>query len=226
MVAVGSGPAGGPQVEVSVTDTGVGIARADHGKLFEPFSQVDAAPTRKTGGSGLGLAISRQLVEMHGGQIWVESELGQGSTFTFSLPLEQGVDVSPEPASALPPAPPGPVILAVDDNPGAIALYQRYLQPHGYVVTGLTDSRGANVVNAARSLRPRAILLDVVMPHKDGWQVLSDLKSEDATRGIPVVVCTISAERDRALDMGAASYLVKPFVEADLCEVLGQVNGG
>jgi CheY-like chemotaxis protein len=204
----------------------MGISRADQSKLFEPFSQVDAAATRRSGGSGLGLAISRQLVEMHGGQIWVESEPNRGSTFTFTLPLEPDAAGRIERVEPPVTAAPGPVILAVDDNPGAIALYQRYLQPHGYVVTGLTDSRGANVVNAARSLNPRAILLDVVMPHKDGWQVLSDLKSEAATHAIPVVVCTISADRDRAFDLGAAAYLVKPFVEADLCEALGQLNGG
>jgi GAF domain-containing protein/CheY-like chemotaxis protein/HAMP domain-containing protein len=212
-----------PHVAVSVVDTGPGIAPTDQAKLFEPFSQVDASPTRKTGGSGLGLAISRQLIEMHGGQIWVESEVGHGSTFTFTLPVEQDELTSLRPAPLLDAN--SPVVLAVDDNPGAIALYQRYLQPHGYSIAGVTDSRGDNVLEAVRSLQPSYILLDVVMPHKDGWQVLAELKAHPDSKDIPIVVCTISGDRDRAFNMGAVGFLVKPFVEAELREALDHADG-
>ncbi len=88
--------AGVPMVRISVTDTGPGIAEEDQGKLFQAFSQVDDSPTRKTGGSGLGLSISQRLIQMHGGQIGLTSEVGQGSTFYFTLPVHQelGLEVA------------------------------------------------------------------------------------------------------------------------------------
>ena len=131
-----------PFVEVSVIDTGPGIAPDDMGKLFEPFSQVDASATRKMGGTGLGLSICRQLVGLHGGRIWAESQVGQGSTFTFILPIGQ----AEAPLLEVPAAGengPAPIVLAVDDDPGITTLYRRYLEPHGYQVVSVTKSTEA-----------------------------------------------------------------------------------
>jgi CheY-like chemotaxis protein len=209
-----------PFVELGVSDTGPGIAPDDMPKLFEPFSQVDASPTRRTGGSGLGLSISRQLVELHGGRIWAESELGKGSTFTFILPVNR-----PDLAEA---SPAGEVrqglrvILVVDDDQGVMTLYRRYLEPHGYTVVGV--SKSSDAVMRAEDLQPVAILLDVLMPHKDGWQVLSELKQNAATRDMPVIMCTIVGDRQRALDYGAADYLTKPILESDLLRALGRLR--
>jgi signal transduction histidine kinase/CheY-like chemotaxis protein len=208
-----------PMVQVLVRDTGMGIAEADIPKLFQSFSQVDGSATRKTGGTGLGLAITRNVVEMHGGTIWVESQLGAGSTFNFTLPVYQ------EPA-ATPEWSPGDTrhsILAIDDDARLIDLYRRYLEPKGFLVHGLTNSQEA--VAAAIAFKPRAILLDVLMRDRDGWQVLQDLKANDDTRQIPVIVCSVLAEHDKALSLGAAGYLVKPILDIDLLSALSQLNG-
>ena len=203
-------------VQVSVEDTGTGIAEKDMHKLFEAFSQVDASPTRKVGGTGLGLSISRHMIEMQGGRIWAESTLGRGSTFSFILPVYQH---APPPAASVPAG--APAIMIVEDDQGIAGLYRRYLEPHGYSVIHVDKSASA-AASAAR-LHPAAILLDVIMPVRDGWQVLADLKQSEQTRDIPVIVCTIVSDRERALNLGAADYLNKPILEADLLQVLEKV---
>jgi signal transduction histidine kinase/CheY-like chemotaxis protein len=206
-----------PFVEIAIVDTGPGIAPADMAKLFEPFSQVDASATRKVGGTGLGLSICRQLVDLHNGRIWAESELGKGSTFIFILPVSQPEAAIPEvPEAAI--GPDDRVVLAVDDDPGLVGLYRRYLEPHGYRVVGVNRSHEA--VTRAAELRPIVILLDVLMPNKDGWQVLAELKRSDLTRDIPVIMATLITEPDRAQELGAADYLIKPILEADLLRAM------
>jgi signal transduction histidine kinase/putative methionine-R-sulfoxide reductase with GAF domain/ActR/RegA family two-component response regulator len=206
-----------PFVEIAVIDSGSGIAPEDMSKLFEPFSQVDASATRKVGGTGLGLSICRQLVELHSGRIWAESEIGKGSSFIFILPVGQPDAAIPQPSEPEFSAA-DRIILAVDDDPGLVGLYRRYLEPHGYRVIGVY--RSAEAVTRAAELRPVAVLLDVLMPNKDGWQVLAEMKRGDTTRDIPVIMCTLITEPDRALDMGAADYLTKPILEADLLRAL------
>jgi Amt family ammonium transporter len=202
-----------PFVEISVIDTGGGIQADDMPKLFEPFSQVDASATRKVGGTGLGLSICRQLVELHNGRIWAESEFGKGSTFTFILPVGQPDVNIPQPSEPEPSAT-DRVVLAVDDDPGLVGLYRRYLEPHGYRVIGV--NRSSEALARVAELRPLVVLLDVLMPNKDGWQVLTELKRSDQTRDIPVIMCTLVTEPDRAQELGAADYLTKPILEADL----------
>ncbi len=209
------GPGGQPEVIVSVTDTGPGIAPEDQEKLFQPFSQVDSSPTRKTGGSGLGLSISRHLVEMHGGRIGVHSAPGKGSTFYFTLPLSRDKES--------PTASTGRIILAIDDDQRVIKLYERYLQPQDYEIVALTDPSQA--VERARQIKPFAITLDIMMPGYDGWQVLNDLKANPETRDIPVIICSIVDDREKGFSLGAADYLVKPILEDDLLGALDRLNG-
>ncbi|MFN2297454.1 MAG: response regulator, partial [Anaerolineales bacterium] len=210
-----------PEIVVSVSDTGSGIPADHFPKLFEAFSQVDASPTRRTGGTGLGLSICKRLVEMHGGRIWVDSILGKGSTFYFTLPALQ-----PKAAPAAEAAPAAPAgrknVLVVENETGVVQLYRRYLEPRGYTIVELTD--GARAVPMARELRPYAILLDVNMPSPDGWQVLAQLKSDPVTRPLPVILCTITEDRGRGLSLGAADYLVKPILEADLVASLEKLE--
>ena len=211
-----------PFVEISIIDTGFGIAPEDLPKLFEPFSQVDASATRKAGGTGLGLSICRQLVELHNGRIWVESEEGQGSTFTFILPVAQP-DVQPAEIAQPSEAEPAPIVLVVDDDQAIAGLYRRYLDPHGYRVIGVSKSTEA--ITRAAELRPVAILLDVLMPNRDGWQVLADLKRSEITRDIAVIMCTLVSDPERAYALGAADYLTKPILEADLMRALNKLPG-
>jgi len=212
---VNAGTAGQPEILITVVDTGPGISEDDQTKLFQAFSQVDDSPTRKTGGSGLGLSISQRLIHLHGGQIGVQSEVGKGSTFYFTLPIYH--------QKSLPPEGEGRLILAIDDDPHVIGLYERYLEAAGYRVVALTDPSQA--VQKASELQPFAITLDIMMPGYDGWQVLNSLKSNQTTREIPVVICSIVEEQERGFSLGAADYLVKPILEEDLIDALDRLNG-
>ncbi len=223
----------GDYVVISVSDSGIGIPPEKLPHIFEAFTQVDASPSRKYGGTGLGLTISKSFIELHGGRIWVESELGKGSTFTFTLPIQGPPQIRPEAdlkaeeaplEEATSPAPemPGRVVLCVDDDEGVITLFRRYLDKQGYRVVGLSDP--FRVVEEARRIRPFAITLDVMMPGKDGWQVIQELKADPETHDIPVIICTIVGEKGRGLSLGAADYLVKPILEQDLLAALDRLD--
>jgi PAS domain S-box-containing protein len=201
------------EVKVSVIDTGAGISKSDQDKLFQPFSQVDASPTRKTGGTGLGLSICKQLINMHGGEIWVESEEGKGSKFHFTLPIypKEGETIAGE-----------KVILAIDDDMQVISLYERYLHPQGYQVVPLTDATRA--VEKVKQLKPFAITLDIMMPGIEGWTVLDALKSDPDTRHYPVIICSIIEDLEKGFNLGASDYLVKPILEEDIVNALDKLN--
>ena len=214
-----NGAKGKPEVMLTVTDSGPGIAPQDQAKLFLPFSQVDDSPTRKTGGTGLGLSICRSLIDLHGGRIGLlRSEVGKGSTFFFTLPVV-GYD-KPDPAQPIEAA--GNIVLAVDDDQKVIGLYERFLKPHGYQIVAVTDPKQA--VARAKEVRPLAITLDIMMPEKDGWSVLTELKNEPETRDIPIIVCSILEDQEKGFSMGAADYLVKPFLQEDMINALGRLN--
>ncbi|KAF0108772.1 MAG: putative two-component hybrid sensor and regulator [Anaerolineaceae bacterium] len=214
-----SGPQGQEEIVVRVTDTGSGIAERDLDKLFQPFSQVDSSATRKTGGTGLGLSISRHLVEMHGGRLDVVSEVGKGSTFFFTLPTPKIKEMA---APSTEGGHGGKVILAIDDDVQVISLYERYLQPQGYQVIGLTDPTQAK--DRVRQLKPYAVTLDIMMPGRDGWTVLNELKTDPETRDVPVIICSILEEDEKGFSLGATDYLVKPILEDDLLNALNRLN--
>ena len=216
---------GKPEVMVSVTDSGVGISPDDQKKLFQPFSQVDASPTRKAGGTGLGLSITRNLIELHGGHIDVISDVNKGSTFFFTIPAiaQTGSLVAAEAAELADQLESDlKVVLAIEDDPQIIHLYRRYLEPEGYQVVPLTDSTKA--VQQAREIQPFAITLDVHMPNLDGWQVIKALKSTPETYGIPVIFCTIVENQAKGYSLGAADYLMKPILGEDLINALARLE--
>jgi CheY-like chemotaxis protein/anti-sigma regulatory factor (Ser/Thr protein kinase) len=213
--SVQPGPAGVAEILISVSDTGIGISEVDQEKLFQAFSQVDSSPTRKTGGTGLGLSISQQLILMHGGRVGVHSEVNKGSTFFFTLPIYRNKAEKVESSGSK-------IILAVDDDPQVIALYERYLQPQGYQVVALMDPSRA--VERARQIKPFAITLDIMMPGYDGWHVLHDLKNDAETHDIPVIICSIIEEQERGFSLGATDYLLKPILEEDLLSALDHLN--
>lgn len=205
------GESGAPEVYAAVEDTGIGISDEDKAKLFVPFSQVDSSATRKSGGTGLGLSISRNLIELHGGHIDVESEVGKGSTFYFTipaLPSTQALQVDEETRT----------VLAIDDDPKIITLYRRYLEPEGFNIISLTNP--AQALDAARKYKPYAITLDIRMPNQDGWDVLKALKQHPETAHIPVIFCTIEEERAKAMQLGASEFLLKPVLKEELLSAL------
>jgi signal transduction histidine kinase/CheY-like chemotaxis protein len=210
---------GKPEIMVTVTDSGIGIAPEDQSKLFQRFSQVDDSPTRKTGGTGLGLSICRSLVEMHKGHIGLlKSEVDKGSTFFFTLPLEEPNEIpSLDQLSHE-----QNLILSIDDDAQVISLYERYLQSSGFHVIAETNPEKA--VERALALKPMAITVDIMMPKKDGWQVIRDLKQNEFTKNIPIIICSILEEEEKGFSLGASDYLVKPFIQDDLIRAIHRMK--
>ncbi len=208
-------------VYISVTDTGEGIPEDKMPLLFEEFRQIDYSSTRRAGGTGLGLPISRYFVEMHGGEIWVESEVGVGSTFTFSLPIEGPVEKIEELAD-FERDESKKLLLVVEQGEEAMTSYQ-LLERSGYQLVGLYDPREA--VRWARYLKPWAIVMDVEAGDGDGWNALDALKASRATREIPVIVCSaLESEGGQAISMGAAAYLPKPVSTRELMAALSRLE--
>jgi CheY-like chemotaxis protein/nitrogen-specific signal transduction histidine kinase len=211
-------------IRMSVSDSGIGIPPEKIDHVFDEFSQADETTTRDYGGTGLGLPISRRFCQMMGGDITVESTVGEGSTFTIRLPLEVAVaaEESDTATEALPAVIPEPgeeqVVLVVDDDPNALDLLGRTLQEAGVRV--VTASEGQEALHLARTLHPAAITLDVLMPGVDGWEVLRELKADPATQDIPVIMVTMTDDRVMGFALGATEFLTKPVQRAQLVQLL------
>ena len=210
-------------VRVSVADTGIGIRPEDQKVVFEEFRQIEGSADRTQEGTGLGLAITKRLVEQQGGQISVESELGKGSRFTFTLlAAEPTSKIRPvvEPARSSIVTPSSrltPLVLIVDDEAPARELLASYLEPEYRVV--LADS-GAEAVKKAQQLRPDAITLDVLMPGSNGFETLASLRKNSETANIPVIILSIVDQKQVGFALGAADYLIKPVRKPVLLEAI------
>jgi PAS domain S-box-containing protein len=196
-------------VEISVADTGIGIATSDLGRLFREFQQLDTGTGRLHEGTGLGLALTKRLAMLHGGDVRVTSEPGKGSIFTIELPLKQKNAGHAAPASPRANGEGRPVVLVVEDNDQAADLLVRQLDHGGF--HGVVAGSGTEALAKARELQPVAITLDIVLPGLDGWDVLTQLKHDDATRDIPVVVVSVVDKPEFGRALGALDYFVKPI---------------
>jgi CheY-like chemotaxis protein len=207
------------QLQFIVRDTGIGMTPEQMGKLFQAFTQADASTSRKFGGTGLGLAISRKFCQMMGGDITVQSQHGQGSTFTVILPATVAADMSPRPTGSdtagqksralTSAATTGPLVLVIDDDAAVHDLMRRSLEKDGFRVKVAADGRAG--LELARQLKPAVITLDVMMPHLDGWSVLTALKADPGTADIPVIMLTIVDDKQMGFALGAADYFTKPI---------------
>jgi len=204
-------------LQVTVTDTGVGIPIEDRVRIFESFQQGGRGASREEG-TGLGLTLSRRIVELFGGRMWLVSEVGVGSTFGFSIPTRrESGQIQPEWQAQA-----ATSIVVIEDDRASSDLLTAYLSGAALRVTTVRD--GQSGLDAVRRDRPSAVLLDIRLPGVDGWAVLQELKSDAATKDIPVIVVSIVDERSRGAAMGAAAYLVKPVSRDDLLSALAVVG--
>jgi CheY-like chemotaxis protein len=220
----------GDEARISVADSGVGIAPEDHQRVFEEFRQV-GDPADRQPGTGLGLAVTRRLAEAHHGRIELASARGEGSTFTLVLPAGDVDEAPPETRGAGPAqtrpvdqaAPTSGDILVIEDDPSAVRLLREYLESAGYRVR--VAATGETGLDSAVAHRPAAIVLDVLLPGIDGWEVLRRLKADDRLQDVPVVIVTVVEEREVGLALGAVDYLVKPIHREALLGCLARFVG-
>jgi PAS domain S-box-containing protein len=207
-------------INFSVQDSGIGISPSQVERLFQPFVQADDSTTRQFGGTGLGLAISQRLCHMMGGDITIESELGKGSIFTIRLPTEPYK--SPPPLDLIPDdrIKTLPSVLLIDDDVAVHQLLERSLGKMGLFVYSAYD--GIEGVKLALEIKPKAIILDIMMPSMDGWEVLSTLKANPETASIPIIMLTMMDEIRCGYLFGATDYLTKPINRDRLLETVNK----
>jgi signal transduction histidine kinase/CheY-like chemotaxis protein/HAMP domain-containing protein len=213
-------------VQMTISDTGIGMSPEQLGRLFQAFSQADASTTKKFGGTGLGLAITRHFCRLLGGDISAASRVGEGSTFKIVIPDQAAGPPRPEATSELS-AESTPssnddsasiTVLVVDDDAASRDLLTTNLRREGYRTV---QARGGDeALELALKLRPDAITLDVLMPKTDGWAVLGALKANPELCDIPVIMVTVAPDRGIGLSLGAAEVMTKPVDRAELTALL------
>jgi PAS domain S-box-containing protein len=219
----------GNDLEFRVSDEGVGIRPEELIHLFKPFKQAQGGKHLNRQGVGLGLAITKKLIEMHGGTIWIDSTWGEGTTVSFRIPLIVDVNAERIMQSGMllealrqenPPLPEGkkPLALIVEDAAQASELLKLHIESGGYEVVVARD--GGEAVEMAKRLRPSIITLDLMLPVKDGWQVLKELKQHPLCKHIPIIIVSIIEEKSLGFSLGAADYFVKPVSKDELIKSL------
>lgn len=211
----------------TVWDNGIGIAEEDISRLFRPFVQLDSRLSREYAGTGLGLSLVYKMVELHGGSVSVESELGKGTRFTFSLPWQEtGFFVDPTEEAELVAADAPKLLgfqraLLVEDSVPATAQVIRYLSELG--IETITCAQGRGAWEKALIGQPDVIILDILLPDMSGWDVIKQLKVEPPTCDIPVLVVSVVDEHAKALQYGADATLLKPINRTQFQRALRQI---
>jgi PAS domain S-box-containing protein len=215
-------------IEISVTDSGIGIAGDELEKLFQPFSQIDSGLARRFEGTGLGLAMVKLLAELHGGAVAVESAVNEGSCFTAWLPLRAVLEddaLAPVRTHALPrlEAPPGaPTALVVEDDFKSAELIRVQLEAAGFTVLHAASAEAALALAVAQPLS--LITLDVMLPNMDGWEFLRRVKQVPALAHVPVVIISIVSDNNKGFALGAAAVMQKPISRQELYASLVELD--
>jgi signal transduction histidine kinase/CheY-like chemotaxis protein/HAMP domain-containing protein len=214
------------ELKFDVIDSGIGISEEDQKIIFEEFRQIDGSTTRKYGGTGLGLAICKKIAELMNGSLIVKSEKGKGSTFTFSIPL---VIVEQKKKEIIPHLNVEKLIrnrqhpvLVIDDDPDVRYTIGQYLMSKGYEVEYAED--GEKGIKKAIALQPFIITLDIMLPKKDGWNVLKELKENPETMDIPVILVSIISDKNLGYGLGAYEYIVKPISSEKLTHAFNKLE--
>jgi signal transduction histidine kinase/CheY-like chemotaxis protein len=215
----------GDDLLVTVTDDGIGVPPEDRERIFASFQQGGRGAPKEEG-TGLGLTLSRRIVELLGGRIWLESDVGSGSTFGFTVPIRQvaatSVEPEPEALSSDGADTTRGSVLIVDDDRASLDLLEIYLD--GLAVDVVRAQDGIEAMAAVERIHPTAVVLDIRLPGLDGWEVLAQLRAAPETADLPVVVVSVVDERQRGLALGASEYLLKPVQRSDLVAALARVG--
>ncbi|ACV62417.1 multi-sensor hybrid histidine kinase [Desulfofarcimen acetoxidans DSM 771] len=204
-------------LQIEVADTGIGISQDKRELIFDAFTQAEGVIAQKFGGSGLGLTICRSLLDLMGGEIWVNSNKPQGTIFTFCLPVKIHFDGAKESNNfENESVSDGATILVVEDDRVARQIIKIHLRKAGYNV--ISTASGKEAITCARHYHPHGVILDLLLPDLSGWQVLQELKKSEITREIPVIICSILPEKEKAISLGAVDYIEKPVREKTLLE--------
>lgn len=223
-------------LELSVTDTGIGITEEDLDKLFQPFMQLDSSLARKYDGTGLGLVMVRRLAELHGGGVRVESQLGKGSCFRVWFPYREasGADAAAHvpaliaedrqenPRAPVAPSNGQPLVLVIEDDDKAADLMRLHLESEGLAV--LRSRTAEQGLELACQHRPHLITLDIYLPGMDGWEFLERMKAQPLLASIPVVILSITQDRQKGFSLGAAQVLQKPVRRDELMAALADLE--
>ncbi|MEE3716332.1 response regulator [Tumidithrix elongata RA019] len=216
-------------LQIAVIDTGIGISPENIKKLFQPFIQIDSALNRKYDGTGLGLALVKRLVELHGGEVGLTSEVGVGSCFTIALPCVASATSSLKPeaqtelrteSSQLEPKA-SPLILLVDDNEANVITVSGYLEAKGYRI--ISAKNGKESIALAQSEDPDLILMDIQMPEMDGLEAIQQIRQVPNLANKPIVALTalaMAGDRERCIEAGATEYLAKPIRMKELSQTI------
>ena len=214
------------EIRFCVSDTGIGIAAENIDLIFQDFAQVDNPIQKRVRGTGLGLPLSKKLATVLGGTVGVRSHLGSGSDFTLLMPVRYRGDETEQSAAAtieISHDPSRVPLLIVDDRPEMIMMYRGYLATSEFDMWPASNTREAE--EAIERMWPAAIVLDIVLRAEDSWALLARLKNGDRTRAIPVLVASTVEDRNKAFHLGADSYILKPFEQADLLRELRSLTG-
>ncbi|HEU5311415.1 MAG TPA: response regulator, partial [Candidatus Eisenbacteria bacterium] len=202
-------------------DTGIGVAPEDQERIFQEFTQVDSRLQRNVRGTGLGLPLCRRLADLLGGSIALESESGQGSTFTAVIPLRYSVPrgAANAPLEVDPDRVP---VLVVEDSDEAVMVYERYLEASGFqILHARTVQEARDVLEA---VTPRAVVLDILLPGEDSWGFLAELKRRPETKGLPVMILSTIDDTRKGLALGADLYFIKPIDRQRLIQALTKLT--
>ena len=211
-------------VEIAVADNGIGIALKDHSRVFQGFQQVDSGMERQQSGTGLGLHLTRRFAALHGGDVLIDSQLGKGSVFTITLPIQQALQTTHPKGQSIngevDRTDRRPLVLVVEDDPAAAELLTRQIDQAGFQTT--VARTGSEALAKAREHKPDAITLDILLPDLDGWEVLTRLKRAEETSDIPVVVVSVVDNPELGMALGALDYFVKPVPAKELMNRLSR----
>jgi signal transduction histidine kinase/CheY-like chemotaxis protein len=212
----------GHQARFVVKDTGIGVDPVDLDRIFEEFGQVEGPLQRKVKGTGLGLALSRRLADLLGGSLSARSKPGSGSTFTLLVPLLHPEVKEMDRLAAEPLDPTRAPVLVVEDDRKTLFVYEKYLSLAGFQVVPARSVEDARKL--LQTLRPAAIVLDVMLEGETTWEFLAELKQTEATKDLPVLVVTVTNREQKARALGADEFWLKPVDKDRLIRKLRTIS--